>query len=38
VVFFGFLIHNAITVTIGIVAVIVSLFGWHAGHITGEEH
>lgn len=37
-VFFGFLIQNAITLAIGIVAVVVSLLGWHSGHISGEEH
>ncbi len=36
--FFGFLIHNLATLTAGVVAVGLSLIGWHWGHITGEEH
>jgi cytochrome c oxidase subunit I len=35
--FFGFLIHNGITLGAGIVGVAVSLIGWHAGHLRPGE-
>jgi cytochrome c oxidase subunit I len=40
VLFFGLLISNLITFGIGVVAVLVSLLGWHWGHIQpeAEEH
>ncbi|HEX6257675.1 MAG TPA: cbb3-type cytochrome c oxidase subunit I [Euzebyales bacterium] len=36
--FFGFLIQNPITLTLGLVAVAATLIGWHHGHLTGGEH